>query len=191
MRRDQYLSFDEIFRLRSDASKRVHDSSADRLTWLCVDMALQTGLRVSEMAKITVDDIDFEREFIRVHRHKRRVPTRDIIGMSKSLAAHLKAHIQWVSARESPWKATIWPGERGPWTKRGLQQAWDKACRRVGLRQSIHCARHTVATHMLRNTGNLRMVQKHLGHTSPTTTANFYADVPLEDMIATLDDLFG
>jgi integrase len=30
--------------------------------------------------------------------------------------------------------------------------------------------------------GNLRLVQKQLGHASPATTANMYADISLEDM---------
>ena len=36
--------------------------------------------------------------------------------------------------------------------------------------------------HLLRKTKNLRHVQKQLGHASPATTANMYADVSFEDM---------
>ena len=39
-----------------------------------------------------------------------------------------------------------------------------------------------MAVHLLRKTGNLRMVQKQLGHRNPATTANMYADVTFEDM---------
>ena len=75
-------------------------------------------------------------------------------------------------------------GQRGPATSRGLQQMWKGAIRRAGLSEelSIHSARHTLATHLLKKTGNLRQVQKQLGHASPATTANMYADIAFEDM---------
>jgi len=63
---------------------------------------------------------------------------------------------------------------------------WKTAVKRAGLPKelSIHSARHTLAVHLLRKTGNLRQVQKQLGHASPATTANLYADVSFEDMQA-------
>ena len=39
-----------------------------------------------------------------------------------------------------------------------------------------------MAVHLLKKTGNLRQVQKQLGHASPATTANMYADISFEDM---------
>jgi site-specific recombinase XerC len=47
-----------------------------------------------------------------------------------------------------------------------------------------------VAVHLLRKTRNLRQVQKQLGHASPATTANMYADVPFEDMQAGVEGLY-
>ncbi|MHC4540370.1 MAG: tyrosine-type recombinase/integrase [Planctomycetota bacterium] len=41
---------------------------------------------------------------------------------------------------------------------------------------------HTIAVQLLKKTGNLRLVQKQLGHASPATTANMYADISFEDM---------
>ena len=39
-----------------------------------------------------------------------------------------------------------------------------------------------MAVHLLRKTGNLRMVHKQMGHRNPATTTNMYADVMFEDM---------
>ena len=39
-----------------------------------------------------------------------------------------------------------------------------------------------IAVHLLKKTGNLRQVQKQLGHASPATTANMYAYISFEDM---------
>ncbi len=78
----------------------------------------------------------------------------------------------------------LFTGKRGPLTIHGLQRLWHRAIDRAGLptEYSIHAARHTVAVHLLKETRNLRQVQKQLGHSSPTTTANMYADVSFADM---------
>ena len=55
---------------------------------------------------------------------------------------------------------------------------------------SIHSARHTIAVHLLKKTCNLRQVQKQLGHSSPTTTANLYADISFTDMQAGVTGLY-
>lgn len=43
---------------------------------------------------------------------------------------------------------------------------------------------------LLRKSKSLRMVQKQLGHYSPTVTANMYADISFEDMQAGVDGLY-
>jgi integrase/recombinase XerC/integrase/recombinase XerD len=56
---------------------------------------------------------------------------------------------------------------------------------------AIHSARHSIAVHLLKKTGNLRQVQKQLGHASPATTANMYADISFEDMQEGLNGLYA
>jgi hypothetical protein len=69
---------------------------------------------------------------------------------------------------------------------------WKAAIKSAGLPKeiSIHCARHTVAVHLLRKTRNLRQVQKQLGHADPIITANMYADVTFEDMQKGISGLY-
>jgi len=83
-------------------------------------------------------------------------------------------------------------GKRGALTTQGLQQIWKASIKRAGLPKelSIHSARHTLAVHLLKKTSNLRQVQKQLGHSSPATTANMYADISFEDMQHPLNDLY-
>ena len=49
--------------------------------------------------------------------------------------------------------ATVFVGKRVPLTAQGLQQIWKRCIRDADLPKqlSIHCARHTLATHLLRN----------------------------------------
>jgi integrase len=142
---------------------------------MVIDLALATGLRVSELAAIQIKDIDLKRGFIRVQRKKEVV---DSLAISPELIKHLKEYI------EDRTTGKLFVGERGDLTMYGLQQIWKSAVKRAGLPKelSIHSARHTMAVHLLKKTGNLRQVQKQLGHASPATTANMYADISFEDM---------
>jgi integrase len=65
-------------------------------------------------------------------------------------------------------------GERYPITRRGVQTYWSrlrKAAGVVGFRQ--HDFRHDYATKLLRETGNLRLVQRALNHTRIESTMRY------------------
>ncbi|NQV35417.1 MAG: site-specific integrase [Phycisphaeraceae bacterium] len=150
------------------------------VAWMLVDLALSTGLRVSEMADLKIQDIDFKRGSLKVVRLKRKKKTKETMAIGKDLMDHLREYLEW----DDRTKGSLFVGQRGPITYRGLQQMWKAAIKRACLPEelSIHSARHTLATHLLKKTGNLRQVQKQLGHASPATTANMYADIAFEDM---------
>ena len=191
MDREKYMSADEVGRLRT-VTEAAALTAARRgrvrgvLTWALVDTALQTGLRVSELARLTIGDVDLRRRGLRAWRHKRREPLQETIAISPELAKHLREFIEWKKAVEQPVEpdSHLFHGKRGPLSAQGLQQIWKRAIAEAGLpaELSIHSARHTLAVHLLKKTGNLRIVQKQLGHASPTVTANMYADVSFEDM---------
>ena len=198
--REKYMDARELTTLQTVTELRaVKDLRAGRIggviAWAVVDVALQTGLRVSEIAKIKVGDYDPKRRALRVWRHKRRKVVQETLAISKALATHLTDFIQWKDHVGQPTGKddVLFVGKRGPLSTRGLQRIWKAAVKRAGLpaELSIHSARHTMAVHLLRHSGNLRMVQKQLGHANPATTANMYADVTFEDMQSAMDNVFG
>ena len=181
--RAKYMSQEEVKQFRTvTEAKAIVDLRAGRVTgplvWAVVDVALSTGLRVSEMASLKVKDIDLKRDCITVVRLKRKKKTIESLAIGDGLARHLK---EFIADRKS---GPLFAGSRGPLTAQGLQCIWREAIKRAGLPKelSIHSARHTIAVHLLKKTGNLRFVQKQLGHASPATTANMYADISFEDM---------
>lgn len=181
--RTKYMSAEEVKQLRTVTEARsIVDLRKGRisgiLAWMVIDLALATGLRVSELAAIQIKDIDLKRGFIKVQRKKRKKKVVDSLAISPELIKHLKEYI------EDRTTGKLFVGERGNLTRYGLQQIWKSAVKRAGLPKelSIHSARHTMAVHLLKKTGNLRQVQKQLGHASPATTANMYADISFEDM---------
>jgi len=183
--RSKYMDLDEVRQLRRSAEARAYiDLRKGRIggvrTWMLVDLALSTGLRVSEMAALTIKDVDFKRGCISVVRRKRKKRIRETLALGKDLAQHLKEYIAWTERKSGP----LFVGSRGSMSAQGLQRIWKRAIKLAGLPKelSIHSARHTIAVQLLKKTGNLRFVQKQLGHASPATTANMYADISFEDM---------
>ena len=194
--RTKYMSIDEIKALRTVAEAwSITDLRKGRkqgvLAWMVVDMALSTGLRVAEMASIDIKDIDLKRGMISVVRLKRKRKkdetqqqydkrNRETLALGKELTAHLKEYIEFTEQTTGK----LFAGQRGDLSAQGLQRVFKSAVKRANLPESlsIHSARHSIAVHLLKKTGNLRMVQKQLGHASPATTANMYADISFEDM---------
>jgi integrase len=206
--RAKYMGRDETKQLRRAAEDRsVSDLQKGRiqgvLTWLLVDLALSTGLRVSEMAALQAQDVDVRRGALRVVRLKRRKKVGETIAIGKQLVQHLKGYLvsradrvdtlpKSVRGILTASRGALFVGQRGALTSGGLQQIWKAAIKSAGLPRelSIHSARHTLAVRLLKKTGNLRQVQKQLGHASPTVTANMYADIAFEDMQEGLNGIY-
>ena len=183
--RAKYMDMDEVKQLRTvTEAKAIVDLKAGRVggvrAWMLIDLALSTGLRVSEMAALKIKDVDLKRGCISVTRLKRKKKVKESMALGKDLARHLKDYIAWTDRKSG----ALFVGSRGTLTAQGLQRIWKRSIKLSGLPKelSIHSARHTIAVHLLRKTSNLRQVQKQLGHASPATTANMYADISFEDM---------
>ena len=195
--RTKYMNNEEADRLRSCAEgQALSDLRAGRvkggLAWMLIDFALCTGLRVSEIAAVKIEDIDFKRKAVKVTRLKRKKKAVETLAVDSKLIAHIKEYIE---GRKS---GHLFRGQKkgsrgnGDLKAQALQVIWKKAIIRAGLPKelSIHSARHTMAVHLLKKTGNLRQCQKQLGHTSSNTTARFYADISFEDMQAGVEGLY-
>ena len=191
--RDKYLDLNEVKQLRTVTEAQcIIDLKKGRtkgiLTWMVVDMALGTGLRVAELAQLKIEDINFKRGSLKVVRVKKKKKTRETLAIGKDLLNHLREYLEWLDET----KGHLFLGQRGRLSAQGLQQIWKRAIERAGLPKelSIHSARHTCGTHLLRKTKNLRQVQKQLGHASPVITANMYADVSFDDMQEGMNGLY-
>lgn len=151
--------------------------------------AVITGLRRGNLL-LRWPQVDFEQAVVRVIA-KGGVPR--VIPLTKEAYAllwsrrghHPEAVFTFVAQRTKPnpkTKGKYIRGQRYPITVYGLASHWRYATKRAGVKARIHDLRHTAATRTLRETGNLRLVQKLLGHTDIKITAEFYADVLLEDL---------
>jgi site-specific recombinase XerD len=131
-------------------------------------LAYGAGLRISEVCKLRVDDIDAKRMLIHV-RHAKRGRERYVM-LSPKLLKMLRAY--WRASR--PAAPYLFPG-RDPgktFTRNAINGAMRKAARRAGItkRLSPHTLRHSFATHLLDAGTDLRTLQVLLGHASLKST---------------------
>ncbi len=185
--RDKFMSVKEKSKLLRCCKKEAKaDLAQKRQKWvnryMLIHLALNTGLRVSEIAALKISDVNLNgKENYLVVRHGKGKRKRDVY-LDDEIVEHLKTYITikqklWREAIESD--APLFAGRGGNhYTTTALQISFKKAIVKAGLPQhySIHSSRHTYATLLLAKSKNIRFVQKQLGHASIAMTS-LYADV--------------
>jgi site-specific recombinase XerD len=147
-----------------------------------------SGLRLSEVVHLQVEDIDSGRMVIRVRRGKGAKP-REVM-LSARLLKVLRAY--WLLERPRPW---LFPGGKPgrPLHPRSVQRVFTKARERAGLKKNVtpHVLRHAFATHLLESGTSLQAVKLLLGHRSIKTTLGYLhvTDTHLHHTKSPLDQL--
>lgn len=130
-------------------------------------LAYSSGLRVSEVVRLRVEDVDRERGLVVVRGGKGRKDRTTLL--SSTALELLDAYLP--RAPGGPW---LFPGGRGsrPITTRSVQKVVAAAARQAGIRKKVtpHVLRHSFATHLLESGTDLRVIQELLGHASVRTT---------------------
>jgi integrase len=158
------------------------------------EFATITGLRRTECL-LTWPQVDFDNAVVRLVA-KGDVPR--IVPLSRRAyeilwaqrGRHESAVWTYVAVRTMREPRTgrdIVKGERYPVTREGLKSIQGRIFKRAGVDKRWHDLRHTSGMRTLRATGNLKLVQKQLGHASIATTARFYADALVEDVRAGME----
>jgi integrase/recombinase XerC len=150
----------------------------DLRDWAIMELLYATGIRVSELCGLDIDDIDEARRTIRVlgkGAKERVVPVGvpAVRAVDRWRQAGRPALVTFQSG------AALFIGARGgrldPRTARRVVQA------QVGV--GPHGLRHTAATHLLEGGADLRSVQEFLGHASLSTT-QIYTHVSIERLVS-------
>jgi integrase/recombinase XerD len=156
------LSAEEVARFLAAVPSRKHRTA--------LMTAYAAGLRVSEVVRLKIADIDSGRMLIRVEQGK---GGRDrYIMLSPQLLVVLRAY--WREARPEHW---LFSGqdESRPLDASVLQAACRTARERAKLGKpvTVHTLRHCFATHLLEAGTDIRTIQVLLGHRDLSTTARY------------------
>lgn len=139
-----------------------------------LELLYATGIRLSELVGLDLEDVDFSLACVRVMGKGGR---ERIVPMGRpALAAceeYLRAARPFLLARGNPGERAFFLNRRGTrLSGRSVQRILARALARVAVIRQVspHALRHSFATHLLENGADLRVVQELLGHVNVSTT---------------------
>jgi site-specific recombinase XerD len=156
------LSREEVLRLFAAVPEGRYRTLV-RTTYAC-------GLRIGEVVRLRVTDIDGGRRVLLVRQGKGQKDR--LLPLSPVLLGELRGY--WRRHRPADW---LFPGQRRgrPLHVAALQRTFAGIVRPLGLGKPVtmHTLRHSYATHMLEAGADVVSLQRLLGHRHLSTTARY------------------
>lgn len=153
----------------------LSESQYQALHSALIELLYATGMRVSELCQLELDQIDFDYSLARVigkGEKERIVPIGDVA--LKSLSHYINTLRQeQFSQSQSVNTQVVFLSRTGlPMTPTLVRKELNVIVKEAGLKLSIHPhkLRHTFATHLLNNGADMRSVQELLGHEDLSST---------------------
>ena len=138
-----------------------------------LELMYASGLRISEVASLTLSELNLEAGFLRTtgKGNKER-----IVPVGKTAGDWLRKYLSEARpqlGRDNRTRAEVFLSTRGG--RLSTKTIWHlvkKCARNAGIAKNIkpHTLRHSFATHLLNNGGDLRVIQEMLGHADIATT---------------------
>jgi site-specific recombinase XerD len=164
----RFLSEAEYQRLLRAASHNARDAAI-------IELFLQTGMRLSELAKLQLHDVEIPKRItmdvdtMGLVRIRRKGGKTAAIPLNYKACRALAAYVQ---VRPEIGQSALFVSQfRKPMSTRAIQHRITKYLQEVGITgASVHTLRHTMATHHVARGTDLKTVQETLGHADLATT---------------------
>lgn len=178
----KHLTIDEVFRLIASAEGNNESEIRDRAL---LEMWYATGARVSELAQLTVAQIDLEEKVAKI---KGKGGKERIVPLSEASVFWAKKyqevrHQRLLKADLKETKVFFLTRLGKAFSRQGIWKLLKKYAKRANISKKVwpHMIRHSFATHVLRGGADLRAVQELLGHKSISTT-EIYTHLAIENL---------
>lgn len=169
----------ELWKLRNEIHR-----SGNQMHICIIEILLQTGIRVSELVNIKLNDIKISErkgslQVIGKGNAKRTLP------LNKDAR---KAIEKYLEVRQDDGTEYLFIGKRGAIKRNAVNLILNKYGDRVQIKITPHMARHTLGYHLVKKQVEITTIQQILGHESIVTT-NLYTRTPEKDMVEALEGL--
>lgn len=170
---------------KSDAAHATSEKFPARIARdrVIFELLYGSGLRVSELVGLDLEDFDWSERWIRVRGKGRK---ERIVPFGKRAAEALERYLQ-IRGHEKQ-RAVVLNARGGRLTTRSVDRIVKDYATRVSGDPSLHphSLRHAFATHLLSDGADLRAIQELLGHASLSTTQK-YTQLSLEKLMEVYD----
>jgi len=159
--------------LHQEQVDELFDVIQSKRDWAMFRLMLRCGLRVEEVANLTLGDIDLKQRRIMVVDGKGAKDR--VVYISDDAAEGLMVYLKLRSNRRVKKVFLVEKGDyKGqPISVRGIQKRMEYYARKAGLKISCHHLRHTMATQLLNADAQVESIQDLLGHNWITTTERY------------------
>ncbi|MCR4392555.1 MAG: site-specific integrase [Candidatus Acetothermia bacterium] len=196
---EDFMTPDQVRRLKAFARRAADEARRRGQTgpvrdWAILHVALDAGLRVSEIVSLKVGDLLLDPGHSAIIVRYGKGGKERGVDIGQPLREHLREYLAWkdtVGEPTGPDDLLFVSPRGGPLTRQAVYLMFKRYARLAGLpdRFTIHSCRHTYASMLYRASRfNLRLVQKQLGHASIRTT-QVYADVLSADALEAVNGL--
>ncbi len=139
-----------------------------------LELLYATGIRVSELTGLDLEDLSFEEKMVRVRGKGKK---ERLVPFGRKAEESLKSYLlgRNLIPGQAEGKALFTNYIGGRLTSRSVERIVDKYIRSTAVRRKIspHSLRHSFASHLLGRGADLRVIQELLGHESLATTQKY------------------
>ena len=183
-----YLSVDEVFRLLELPKANSFAGARDKAIF---EMFYDTGIRISELVRLSLEDLKIEQRTVKVLGKGKK---ERLLPLGKKTTEIIKCYLKFRAEHIKNKNPTSYPhglflNQRGQTiSTRGVRKIMSQYIQANNFPKNIspHSLRHTFATHMLEAGADLRAIQEMLGHSSLSTTQK-YTHLTVDRLIETYD----
>lgn len=176
------LSPEEVDALLEAPSRHSAQGLRDRAF---LELMYSSGLRVSELCALTLQNLDLDEGYLRVEAGKRGKDRLTPVGRRAIEAIKTYLHTARPQLVRPKTGSAVFLSNRGTALSRKTVWHWiKKYARLAGIEKPVkpHGLRHSFATHLLSNGADLRAIQEMLGHADIGTT-EIYTRVDRKQLI--------
>jgi site-specific recombinase XerD len=159
--------------LRDEQVTRLLSSIKSKRDLAIFMLMLRSGLRVAEVARLTLNAIDWHRKRLYIYSGKGNKDRVVYISPDtyRALAAYIQTRLSCQAKRLFLVERGVYRGK--PISVRGIQKRMETYAKVAGLNVSCHQLRHTMATQLLNADADLVTIQDLLGHSRIKTTQRY------------------
>ncbi|NCC51637.1 MAG: site-specific tyrosine recombinase XerD [Spartobacteria bacterium] len=163
------LTYKEVERLLAAPDTRRKLGVRDRAL---IETLYGTGLRVSELASLTLDDVHFDSNYLRCMGKGRKERVVPLGQKARDWLTRYLEEVRPTLTHDPQNRYLFLTNRKGPFTRKTIWKMIKKYARLAGIMKNVtpHTLRHSFASHLLANEAPLRVIQEMLGHADISTT---------------------